>query len=133
MIPHTVQQNGITEHKNHILLDMFRSMMEHANLQICFSGDALLTTLYILNCVPNKSIFATSYELWFDQRSSLDYLYPWGSADCVHNPTHKHGKLSPKATKIVFIIFLIHSKGYVMYREHFNGGMTEIDFCKRLS
>jgi len=45
----------------------------------------------------------------------------------MHNPTHKHGKLSPVATKIVFIRYHAHSKGYVMYGEHLNNGMTEIE------
>jgi len=32
----------------------------------------------------------------------------------VHNPTHKHGKLGLRDTKMVFIRYLEHSKGYVM-------------------
>jgi len=45
----------------------------------------------------------------------------------VHNTTHKHEKLGPKATKMVFIRYPAHAKGYVMYGEHPNGGMTEIE------
>ena len=45
----------------------------------------------------------------------------------MHNPTRKHGKLGPKATKMVFIRYSEHSKGYVIYREHPNGGMKEVD------
>ena len=45
----------------------------------------------------------------------------------VDNPTHKRGKLDPKATKMVFIRYLAHSKGYVMYGERLNGGMIEIN------
>jgi len=30
---------------------------------------------------------------------------------------------------MVFITELIHSKGYVMYKEHSNGGMIEIEPC----
>jgi len=50
-----------------------------------------------------------------------------GFGYCVHNPTHKHGKLGPTATKMVFIKNPAHSKGYVMYGEHPNGEMIEIE------
>uniref|UniRef100_A0A2N9IEQ3 Reverse transcriptase Ty1/copia-type domain-containing protein n=1 Tax=Fagus sylvatica TaxID=28930 RepID=A0A2N9IEQ3_FAGSY len=44
----------------------------------------------------------------------------------VHNATHKHGKLGPRANKCVFITYSDESKGYVMLGEHPNGGVTEI-------
>jgi len=83
--------------------------------------------MYILNCVPSKNVPATPYELWHGRKLSLDNLRPWGSAGHVHNPTHRHGKLGPRATKMVFIRYPEHSKGYVMFGNHPNGGMTEID------
>jgi len=102
-------------------------MMAYANLPISFRGDALLTAAYILNRVSSKSVTATPYELWHGRKPSLDHLRPCGSVGYVHNPTHKHGKLDPKATKMVFIRYPTQSKEYVMYREHPNGGMTEIE------
>jgi len=44
----------------------------------------------------------------------------------VHNPTHKHGKLGPRARKMVFIRYSKHSKGYVMYGEQPDGSMKEV-------
>lgn len=127
MIPYTPQQNGVVERRNHTLLDMVRSMMAQANLPISFWGDALLSATYILNRVPSKSVLTTPYELWNGRKPLLDHLRPWGSAGYVHNPTHRYGKLGPRATKMVFIRYPEHSKGYVMYREHLSGGMKEID------
>jgi len=101
-IPYTSQQNDVAERRNRTLLDMVRSMMAQAILPISFWGDALLTATYILNRVPNKSVSTTSYELWNDRKPHLDHLHPWGSAGYVHNPTHKHGKLGPRAIKMVF-------------------------------
>uniref|UniRef100_A0A2N9FM86 Integrase catalytic domain-containing protein n=1 Tax=Fagus sylvatica TaxID=28930 RepID=A0A2N9FM86_FAGSY len=40
---------------------------------------------------------------------------------------HKYGKLGPRARKHIFIRYSDSSKGYVMYGEHPNGGMTEIE------
>ena len=62
-IPRTLQQNSVAERRNRTLLDMVRSMMEHANLPISFWGDALLTATYILNRVPSNSVSETPYDL----------------------------------------------------------------------
>ena len=70
---------------------------------------------------------ATPYELWHGRKPSLDHLWPWGSAGYVHNLTHKHGKLGPGATNMVFIRYLAHYKGYVIYGEYPNSGMTKIE------
>jgi transposase InsO family protein len=126
-VPHTPQQNGVAERRNRTLLDMVRSMMAQANLPISFWGDALLTATYILNRVPSKSVLSTPYELSNGRKPQLDHLRPWGSAGYVHNPTHKYEKLGPRAIKMVFIRYSEHSKGYVMYGEHPDGGMKEVD------
>ena len=50
-----------------------------------------------------------------------------GSAGFVHNLTHKHGKLGPRAAKMVFIRYPEYTKGYAMYGGQPNGSMTEVD------
>ena len=40
-----------------------------------------------------------------------------------------HGKLGPRATKMVFIRYPEHTKRYVMYGGPLNGGRTEVDSC----
>jgi len=77
--------------------------------------------------MPSKSASATPYELWHDRKPSLEHLCLWGSAGFVHSPTQKHGKLGPRTTKMGFIRYPEHFKGYVMFREHPNAGMMEID------
>jgi transposase InsO family protein len=73
-IPYTPQQNGESERRNKILFDIVRSMMTHANLQISFWGDTLLTAAYIFNCVPSKSISSIPYKLWNNDKSNIGYL-----------------------------------------------------------
>jgi hypothetical protein len=53
-------------------------MMMQANLPISFWGDTLLTTVYILNRVPSKSVLSTPYELWNGVKPNLSYFHPWG-------------------------------------------------------
>uniref|UniRef100_A0A2N9G9I0 Integrase catalytic domain-containing protein n=1 Tax=Fagus sylvatica TaxID=28930 RepID=A0A2N9G9I0_FAGSY len=126
-ISNTPQQNGVAERRNRTLLDMVRSMMAQANLPISFWGDVLLTAAYILNRVPSQSVSSTPYELWKGEKPNLEHLHPWGSAGFVHSTAHKYGKLGPRARKHIFIRYSDSSKGYVMYGEHPNGGMTEIE------
>jgi hypothetical protein len=88
-----------------------------------------MATAYILNRVPSKSVPSTPYELWSGKKPDLSNLRPWGCAGYVHNATHKHGKLGPRANKYVFIRYSDESKGYVMLGEHPDGGVTEIVSC----
>ena len=60
----TPQQNGIVERRNHTLLDMVRCMLINSSLPKFLWGEALKTTDYISNQVPNKSVLKTTYELW---------------------------------------------------------------------
>ncbi|KAL0401660.1 UNVERIFIED_CONTAM: hypothetical protein Slati_4195900 [Sesamum latifolium] len=106
---------------------MARSMMTQANLLISLWEDAILTTAYILNRVPSKSIPSTPYELWYGRKPNLKGLRPWGLARFVHSTSHKYEKLGPKASKLIFIRYCEHSEGYVMYGEHPDRGMIEVE------
>ena len=70
--PYTPQQNGVTERRNRTLLEMIRSMVAQENLSISFWGDALLTTAYILNKVPSKSLSSTLSEIWTSHKKLND-------------------------------------------------------------
>ena len=59
----TPKYNGITKRRNCTLLDMVRCMLIHSSLLEFLWGEALMTTAYILNQVPSKSIPKTPYEL----------------------------------------------------------------------
>ena len=81
------------------------------------------------HCYPVGSqtiILGNSYEedVVGVRKPSMDHLHQWGSTAYVYNSTHKHEKLGPRATKMVFIRYPPHSKGYVIYGEYPNGGMT---------
>ena len=62
--PGTPQRNGVSERRNHTLLDMARSMMSLIGLPLSFWGYALETAAFMLNRAPSKSVETTSYELW---------------------------------------------------------------------
>ena len=74
-MPHgTPQHNCVSEHCNHTLLDMVRSMMSLADLPLSFWGYALETATFTLNREPSKSVETTPYELWFGEKPKLSFL-----------------------------------------------------------
>ena len=76
--PGTLQHNGVSEHCNHTLLDMVRSMMSLTDLPLSFWGYALETAAFMLNRAPSKSVEMTPYELWFGKKPKLSFLKVWG-------------------------------------------------------
>ena len=87
----------------------------------------MLIAAYILNYVPSKLVPTTLYELWIGAKPNLENLRPRGCVGFVHSTSHKYGKLGPRASKKILIRYSESSKGYVMYGEHSDGGMTEIE------
>ena len=64
LMPHgTPQRNGVSERRNHTLLDMVCSMMSLTDFPLSFWGYALETTAFTLNRAPCKSIETMPYEL----------------------------------------------------------------------
>nr|GEY56310.1 zinc finger, CCHC-type [Tanacetum cinerariifolium] len=62
--PYTPRQNGVAERKNRALKEMVNFMLSYSGLSEGFWGEAMLTTCYLLNRVPNKRNKTTPYELW---------------------------------------------------------------------
>ena len=54
--PGTPQRYGVSERRNHTLLDIVQSMMSLTDLPISFWGYALETVAFTLNRAPSKSI-----------------------------------------------------------------------------
>lgn len=116
IMPKTPQQSGIAERRNRTLLDMVRSIMAQANLPIQYWGDALLTTAYILNQVPYKSVSFIPYELWTGKKPDLSQLHLWGCAAYILDTFHKYGKIGPRGRKCIFIQYFENSNGCVYWR-----------------
>ena len=76
--PGTPQRNGVSERRNHTLLDMVWSIMSLTDLPLLFWGYALDTAAFTLNRAASKSIETTPYELWFGKKPKLSFLKVWG-------------------------------------------------------
>ncbi|TYK16841.1 gag/pol protein [Cucumis melo var. makuwa] len=94
LTPGTPQQNGVSERRNRTLLDMVRSMMSYAHLPNSFWGYAVQTAVYILNCVPSKSVSETPLKLWNGRKG-----YPKGTRGCYfYDPKDNKVFVSTNAT-----------------------------------
>ena len=54
---------------------MVKSMMSNSTLPEFLWGEALKTTVHILNRVPSKDVPKIPYELWVGRKPTLNYLY----------------------------------------------------------
>ncbi|KAJ7975971.1 Retrovirus-related Pol polyprotein from transposon TNT 1-94 [Quillaja saponaria] len=79
------------------------------------NGEAIKTTLYILNRVPSKAVPKTPFELWTGRKPSLNHFRVWGcpAEVRIYNPNER--KTDPKSTRCYFIGYPDHSKGYRFY------------------
>ena len=89
--------------------------MSYSTLPINLWMEALKTAMYILNCMPSKSVLKTPYELWTGREPSLNHFRVWGcpAEAKVFNPDI--GKLDPKIVSCHFIGYPEKSKGYRFY------------------
>ena len=72
--PGTSQRNGVSERRNHTLLDMVRSMMSLTDLPLSFWGYALETAAFTLNRALSKSVETTPYKLWYGKKPKQSFL-----------------------------------------------------------
>ncbi|GJS44471.1 retrotransposon protein, putative, ty1-copia subclass [Tanacetum coccineum] len=111
--PYTPQYNGVSERRNHTLLDMVRSMMNLTTLLLSFWDYALESATHILNMVPTKKVDKTPYELWYGKVPNLSYLKVWGCEALVKWDTPD--KLQQRSVKCIFIGYPKETMGYYFY------------------
>nr|GEV06252.1 zinc finger, CCHC-type [Tanacetum cinerariifolium] len=113
--PYTPQQNGVAERKNRALKEMVNSMLSYSGLSEGFWEEAMLTTCYLLNMIPNKRNKTTPYELWYKKRPNLEFLRVWGCRAVVRLPDQKRKTLGEKGIDCIFVGYAEHSKAYRFY------------------
>ena len=106
--------------KNRHLLEVVRASLSDAHMPLCYWGEALLFTTYLINRVPSRSInFKTPYQALTKAgvAPSIPNLPPhiFGYVAYVHLVRHQHSKLMSQAVRCVFVGYAIHQKGYRSY------------------
>lgn len=87
-------------------------MLALTNLLIFFWGDALLTSVHILNMSPSKPVSKTTYELCYGKMPMLNYMKVWGCVAHVWIFDPGRDKLKARTKRCLFIGYAEHSKGY---------------------
>jgi transposase InsO family protein len=63
--PYSPQQNDVVEGWNQTIVGMARSMMKAKKMPVMFWGEAVTTTVFILNCAPTKALKGqTPFKAW---------------------------------------------------------------------
>nr|GEW39639.1 reverse transcriptase domain-containing protein [Tanacetum cinerariifolium] len=70
--PYTSQHNGVSERRNHTLLDMVQSMMNLTTLSLSFWDYALESATCILNMVPTKNVDMTPRDVELEEIQDED-------------------------------------------------------------
>ncbi|GKB11835.1 zinc finger, CCHC-type containing protein [Tanacetum coccineum] len=112
---YTPQQNGVAEKKNKALKEMVNAMLSSSGLSDRFGGEAMLTTCYLLNRVPNKRNNTTPYELWYKKRPNMTFLQVWGCRAIVRLSDPKRKTMGEKVIYCIFVGYAEHSKAYRFY------------------
>jgi transposase InsO family protein len=115
-IPHTPQQNGVSERMNRTLVEAARSMLHHANMPKSFWAEAVCAAVYLRNRAPTSTLQGkTPYEIWFNEKPDVSNLRVFGCCAMVHVPKEHRRKLDSKSLKVIFIGYSEVSKGYKFF------------------
>ena len=102
--PYTLQQNGVVERKNRIILDMVRSLLKSKRLPKEFWVEALQCAIYVQNRCPNAKLDdQTPQEAWSGQKPTISHLKVFSSVAYAHVPDQRRTKLEDKSKRYIFI------------------------------
>ena len=100
----------MAERKSKHLLEVARALLFTNQVPKYLWGEALLTSTYLINRMPNKVLnFETPFDVFhkfFFPTNKLSYSLPlkiFGCIAFVHIHSHNLGKLEPRSTKCVFV------------------------------
>ena len=102
--PYTPQQNGIAERYNRTIVEMARTMIQHAHLPLRFWAEAVNTAVYIRNRCTTRALseHTMPHELWTGSKPNVKHLKIFG-CDAYALDNNYKCKFDQKASKCTFI------------------------------
>ena len=93
---------------------MVKSLLKAKGLPNQFWGEAVATTLYLLNISPTKAVlYQTPYEAWMGKKPRVSHLKVLG---CIaYALVNFRSKLDEKFEKRIFIGYSTKSKAYHLH------------------
>lgn len=114
--PFSPQQNGVVERRNQTVMEMTRSIMKSRNVPAILWGEATLTSVYLLNRYPTRSVQGkTPYEAWCGKTPNIQHLRVFGCLAHVKQLSSHLTKLEDRSTKGVFLGYEEGTKAYRVY------------------
>eukprot|EP00253_Pinus_taeda_P006482 PITA_06482 len=111
--PYTPQQNSVVERRNHTVVEMARSILQHKNVPNKFCAEAVFTAVYLLNRSPTQVVKGkTLEEVWSGRKPKISHLKVFGSIAYVWIPAAKRSKLDSKSQKLMMTGYNDHHKAY---------------------
>ena len=79
-VPHSPQQNGISERMNRTLMESARSMMARASLPDKYWAEAVACAAYLNNRTPTSALQGskTPLEVWSGRKPDISHLRVFG-------------------------------------------------------
>ena len=119
--PYTPQQNGLAERKFRHVLETARTLMFHMHVPKYLWGEAALTAIHLLNCLPSRvldqSLPIDCLQRFLSHVPLRNNLVPcvFGCVCFAPNPPLHRDKLDPRALRCIFVGYSSTQKGYWCY------------------
>ena len=118
-MPHSPQQNGVSERMNRTLVESARSMIAHVGLSNIFWAEAISCSSYVRNRLPTSALKEgeTPYERWYGRKPDVSHFRVFGCMAYALVPDCERRKLDTKSKKMRFVGYSLTSKGYRLFDE----------------
>ncbi|WVY92537.1 hypothetical protein V8G54_031625 [Vigna mungo] len=101
---------------NRTIIERVRYMLSEVKLPKQFWGEALLTTMHVINLsLVVARNFKVPDKIWFGKNVTYDYLCVFDCKAFVHVPEDERSKLDVKTRQHIFIGFCQDEFGYKLY------------------
>jgi transposase InsO family protein len=112
--PYTPQQNGVVKHRNQMVVSMARSILRACGMLGHFWGEAVHTTVFLLNQAPTAALNGrTPNQAWYGKKPAVHFLKVFGCVAYIKRPRPHLSKLEDRGQKVVFIGY---QGGWKVYR-----------------
>ena len=96
--PYRSEQNGIAERMIAVLMEMARSMLHGAQMDLRYWGEAFMYAVYLRSITPTSALKGKiPYSEWTGRKPNVSHLCVFGSLGWAHVPKEVcHGKMRSK-------------------------------------